>query len=484
MSIKEFLVNQRFTLKEALPVIDANAHGLCFIVNDTNHLLGILTDGDIRRVLIKELPPSTCVTDVMNKNFTKLTTNASNEAILQTLSKKIKVIPLVDKDGVVVDFATPNRLRRIPVSEPLLDGNELAYVADCVRTTWVSSKGKYVDKFQEQFKDYCQVPHALAVSNGTVALHLALEALGIGIGDEVIVPNLTFAASINAIIYTGATPVIADIDPITLNISPTAIEELITGRTKAIMPVHLYGYPCEMDEISRIAARHNLFVVEDCAEALGSTYKGKAIGSFGDAATFSFFGNKTITTGEGGMVLFKDKAVAQKAAVLKDHGMSKTKRYWHDFVGYNYRMTNLQAALGVAQMERIEQFVQKKRAIADIYTKQFQQIEGLSLPLDSKSHYNTFWLYTIIINNEAVRIDTLMEDLLAEGVETRPIFYPLNIMPLYQPYCKNQTFPNSKLIEGKGISLPSSTNLSLKEAKFVAEKISKHLAYQLEHSIL
>jgi perosamine synthetase len=475
VEIKELLLNSNSTVKDALTLIDNSTMGICFIVNDDNQISGTLSDGDIRRGLINGATLGTPVNELMSAQFTKLSINSDNVTILNTLNNKVKIIPLVNEKDIVVDYATNQKLRRIPVSEPLLDGNELSYVVDCVKTTWVSSKGKYVNLFQEQFQDYCQVPYALAVSNGTVAIHLALEALGIGEGDEVIVPNMTFAASINAVLYAGATPVLADINPETLNISIESIKECITPLTKAIMPVHLYGYPCDMDEIMEIAKKHNLLVVEDCAEALGSTYKGKPVGSFGDAATFSFFGNKTITTGEGGMTIFKDEKIAEMAAVLKDHGMSKSKRYWHEYVGFNYRMTNLQAALGVAQMERIDAFVEKKRAIAKIYDEAFRGISGLVLPKDSESHFNSYWLYTMIVNKD-INLEEMMENLLQEGVETRPIFFPLNVMPPYLRFSENKTFPGTEAVASKGISLPSSTNLSLEECRFVAAKIKNYLS--------
>lgn len=470
MQLDKLIVSTSATVKETIAVIDKNAVGLCFVVDRAQSLEGVVTDGDIRRGLMQGLDLGASVTEVMTRNPVHLSVDATNEEILQTLSEKIKAIPLLDASGKLVDYATWNRIRRIPVAEPSLSGNELEYVVDCIKSTWISSKGKYIDQFQAQFQEYCQMPHALAVSNGTVALHLALAALGIGEGDEVIVPNLTFAASINSILYTGATPVIVDIDPATLNVDPSAIAALITPATKAIMVVHLYGYPCEMDEIVAVTQQHNLLLVEDCAEALGSTYKGRPVGSFGDAATFSFFGNKTITTGEGGMVLFRDDAVADRAAVLKDHGMNKSRRYWHDIVGFNYRMTNMQAALGVAQMENVDAFVAKKRAIAAAYNEVLAGHSAINLPLDSETHVNSFWLYSITFNTD-LDTEQLIKDLLAEGVETRPIFYPLHVMPVYAPYARQATYPGTEAILYKGISLPSAVTLSIEEARFVGNKV-------------
>ncbi|MBK6776482.1 MAG: DegT/DnrJ/EryC1/StrS family aminotransferase [Flavobacteriales bacterium] len=229
-----------------------------------------------------------------------------------------------------------------------------------------------------------------------------------------------------------ATPVIADVHPDTWTLDPAEVERLITPRTKAIMPVHLYGHPCHMDELMAIARKHKLFVVEDCAEALGALYKGKPVGSFGDAATFSFFGNKTITTGEGGMTLFRDPAVAERAIVLRDHGMDKQKRYWHQMVGYNYRMTNVQAAIGVAQLERLDEFVQAKRNLAAVYNAGLSGINGVTLPPEEEWAFNGFWLYSCILGESfGMQRDELMEKMMRNGVETRPLFYPLHEMPPY-----------------------------------------------------
>ena len=240
---------------------------------------------------------------------------------------------------------------RIPVYQPELSGNEKKYVNECLDTTWISAKGRFVKDFENGFAGYLGVNHAVSVCNGTVALHLALMTLGIGEGDEVILPSLTYVASANAVTYTGAKPVFADSLYESWQIDPKDIERKITEKTRAIMVVHLYGQPCDMDAIMKIAHEHNLFVVEDCAEAFGSKYKGRYVGSFGDIAAFSFYGNKTITTGEGGMVVTNDRQLAERAAHIKDQGMSAEREYWHDIIGYNYRMTNICAAIGLAQLE-------------------------------------------------------------------------------------------------------------------------------------
>ena len=252
----------------------------------------------------------------------------------------------------------------IPVYQPSLTGNEKKYVNECLDTSWISAKGKFVEQFETAFAKYIGADHAITVANGTVALHLALIALGIGRGDEVIVPTLTYVASVNAIAYTEATPVFVDSLKSNWQVDPDDIERKITEKTKAIMVVHLYGHPCDMERIMAIAKKHDLFVVEDCAEGFGSYFAGQHVGTFGDISTFSFYGNKTITTGEGGMVVTNDETLYARATHLKDQGMAKFRQYWHDVIGYNYRMTNICAAIGLAQLEQAEKFLRQKRDVA------------------------------------------------------------------------------------------------------------------------
>jgi perosamine synthetase len=461
-SISEFLIKHHQSIKDALQVIDANAQGICFVTDEAGKLVGTLTDGDIRRAFIKGKNLNTLISEVMQKEFVSLPIDTPPEVIQNKLSSKIRHIPLVDESFRPLDYASLSRLHRIPIMEPLLDGNELAYITECIKTGWISSQGNYVKQFEKMFAEFCQMPYALAVSNGTVALHLALETLGIGKGDEVIVPDITFAASINAVIYTGATPVLVDITSDTWTMSLSSLEKAITKKTKAIMPVHLYGHPCQMDEIISLAKKHKLFIIEDCAEAIGSQYKDKPVGSLGDIAIFSFFGNKTITTGEGGMIVFRNNQLYEKANLLRDHGMSKQKKYWHEHIGYNYRMTNLQAAIGVAQMERAEKFIEKKRKLAERYNSILSAYKGIILPSEASWAKNSYWLYTAIIDKKfGISRNELLSKLLKNGVETRPVFYPLHIMPPYKKYIrKNQNFENSIYVSENGISFPSSVTIS------------------------
>ncbi|MBI3709087.1 MAG: DegT/DnrJ/EryC1/StrS family aminotransferase [Proteobacteria bacterium] len=385
------------------------------------------------------------------------------------------VLPLLDADRRPVGLASAGRKRRIPVAEPVLSGNESRYVNECLTTNWISSQGAFVRRFESDFAQRIGAGHALAVSNGTVALHLALLALGVGKGDEVIVPDLTFAATINAAFYAGATPVIVDVDRTTWNIDPAAIAAAITPRSKAIIPVHLYGQPAAMDEILALARRHNLVVIEDAAEAVGARYNDKACGAIGDAGTFSFFSNKLVTTGEGGMVVFRDAEAAERARRLRDHGMDPKKRYWHLEIGYNYRLTNLQAAIGCAQLEQLDGFLARKMEIAARYAAGLGPIPHMTLPAKLPGLKNSHWAYSIIPDMARLGItrDELADRLERARIETRPLFYPLHAMPPYKPHAGNRAFPNTDWLSENGISLPSAVSLTDAEIDYICGVLAR-----------
>lgn len=346
----------------------------------------------------------------------------------------------------------------IPLTEPLLNGRELEYVTECIQTNWVSSLGRFVTQFEKDFAAFCHCSHGIAVSNGTVALHLALAALRIGPGDEVIVPTLTFVATANAVRYTGATPVLVDSDPYTWNLDPAAVAAAVTHRTRAIIPVHIYGHPADMDPLLDIARRHNLWVIEDAAEAHGAEYKGQRVGGLGHFGCFSFYGNKIITTGEGGMVVTNDPDLAQKAQFLKDHAMSPVKRYWHPEIGFNYRMTNIQAALGVAQLERIDYLIELRRQHARQYAAELQGVPGITLPPEADWAKNVYWMYSVLIEGDyGFSRDEVMAGMKAQGVDTRPFFYPIHTMP---PYQSGQRLPVAEELSKKGMNLPSAPTLT------------------------
>jgi perosamine synthetase len=478
-ALEKMITRADATLRDAMVVIENNAQGLCFVV-EGGTVIGVLSDGDIRRALMEGAQVDKSVVEVMQRNFVSLLVNTPLEQIQAQLNDRIRIIPIVDNGGQLVDYACAQRYHQVPLTQPVLDGNELEYVTDCIRTGWISSQGKYVRQFEESFRKYVGSPHALVVSNGTVALHLALVALGIGPGDEVIVPDLTFAAPVNAVLYVGATPVLVDIDQHTLTMNMDAAERAVTARTRAIIPVHLYGHPADMGRVMALARQHDLVVVEDCAEALGSMCQGIHVGNHGNAAIFSFFGNKTITTGEGGMLLFNDAAIYERARMLRDHGMSKERRYWHEQVGYNYRMTNIQAAIGVAQMERIEEFVIQKRWNADQYRLRLSDVPGLQLIGEVGDVINSYWFYTVVLPaSYTSKRDEIIGMMLKNGVEVRPVFYPMHRMPPYAPFVlKGQTFQVSDSIADLGISLPSGVTMT----EVDIEKVCHVLIHALAHS--
>jgi perosamine synthetase len=353
----------------------------------------------------------------------------------------------------------------IPIYEPWLGEREEAYVLDAVRSGWISSLGKYVTQFESMFADFCGVDHAVSVSNGTTALHLALHALGIGPGDEVIVPALTFVASANAVTYTGARPVFADVDPTTWCIDPADVERVISPRTRAIIPVHLYGHPAAMDEINRLADLYGLTVIEDAAEAHGAIIGGRKVGGWGRIAAFSFYANKTITTGEGGMLTTDDPDLAARCRLLRDHAMPPQRRYWHDEVGFNYRMTNLQAAVGVAQMERIEEFIERKRRIARWYCEGLADLPGITLPVEAPGCTNIYWMVSILVDRPfPLDRDRLIPALRERGIDSRPFFHPMDTLP---PYRSEDPRLVSRSLSRRGLNLPSSPNLTQNQVEYV-----------------
>ena len=359
---------------------------------------------------------------------------------------------------------------KIPIYQPSLTGNEKKYVNDCLDSNWISSKGKYVSEFEQKFSEYNQVKYATTVSNGTVALHLAMVALGIGAHDEVIVPTLTYIASVNAIAYTGATPVFVDSLKVTWQIDPEDIKRKITPNTKAIMVVHLYGHPCDMNTIMAIAKEYDLFVIEDCAEAFGSKYKDQYVGTFGHISTFSFFGNKTITTGEGGMVVTNDQTFYQRCVHFKGQGLVEQRQYWHDVIGFNYRMTNICAAIGLAQLEQADVFIARKRQIADFYKNGLKDLP-LVVHQEAADCLHTYWMVNIVLNDDRQR-DPLRDHLAKAGIETRPMFYPIHTMQMYSQ--KFQRHPVAEDLGCRGINIPSWPGLTKYNIEFICETIRKY----------
>lgn len=358
----------------------------------------------------------------------------------------------------------------IPISKPAIGERERELVLDALDSGWVSSIGKYIDQFEQQFARYCGVDHALAVSNGTTGLHLALATLGLGPGDEVIIPDLTFVATANAVAYTGATPVLADIDADTLCIDPASVRSLLSPRTKAIIPVHLYGHPADMDALTEIANTHGIALIEDAAEAHGAEYRGRRVGGFGKCAVFSFYGNKVITTGEGGMLTTNDREFYQRAKRLRDHAMSQHRRYFHEERGFNYRITNLQAALGVAQLERIDDFLARRAEIMNWYQAEIAVGDGVRLNRVKNWAKSAFWMVCLEVDAfDEARRDEFMAALKERGIDSRPYFCTMSAMPMY----RQQALPVAHRKATIGLNLPSYYELARPEVQRIGGVVNE-----------
>jgi perosamine synthetase len=368
------------------------------------------------------------------------------------LSVSIKRIPVLETD-------LSNKI--IPVCEPTLSGNEAKYVMDCLESNWISSAGKYIPLFEEKFAAECGCKYGIACVNGTIALHLALAALGLEPGDEVILPTFTMIASINAVAYTGATPVLIDSEACTWNMNVEQLADKITPRTRVIMPVHIYGHPVDMDPVMELAEKHGIFVIEDAAEAHGAAYKGRRAGGLGHAGCFSFYANKIITTGEGGMITTNDEILADLTRNLRDHAFSAERHFWHKYMGFNYRMTNLQAAVGLAQVEQLATVVESRRRNAALYTALLKDIPGLVTPPEAGYARSVFWMYSLLVEDEfGMDRDQLRAYLARRGIETRTFFIPMHLQPIYHDKFKGQSYPVSEMLCQRGFYLPSASSLT------------------------
>lgn len=364
----------------------------------------------------------------------------------------------------------------IPVAVPQIGEREIAYVTDAVRSGWVSSLGPYVEKFERKFADYIGVSYAIAVSNGTTGLHLALHGLGIKPGDEVIVPDMTFVATVHAVLQTGATPVLVDVEPDTWNLDPVAVKRAITPKTRAIIPVHLYGHPAEMEPLQHIAEEHGLLLIEDAAEAHGAEYHGRRVGGIGAVGVFSFYGNKIITTGEGGMITTNDLIVAERLRYLKDHGMVPTRRYYHTEIAFNYRLTNLQAALGLAQLEQIDAFIAQRRNVMQWYTELLAGVSNVALNVERPGICNVYWLSCLVLGDKCrISRDDLMQQLRVQGIDTRPFFVPMHQLPHLANYRTvgrdSDQCPQSARLGSNGLNLPSGPHIDQAVARRIATAI-------------
>ena len=368
----------------------------------------------------------------------------------------------------------------IPVNEPLLNGNEKKYLAECIDTGWISSEGPFVSRFEQAFAARVGRKHGIAVCNGTAALDAAVEALGIGPGDEVILPTFTIIFCINQIVRSGATPILVDSDPDTWNLDVSRIEALITPRTRAIMAVHIYGLPVDLDPLLDLAHRHGLKVIEDAAEMIGQTYRGSPCGGFGDISTVSFYPNKHVTTGEGGMILTDDDDLAEACRGLRNLCFLPRQRFVHERLGWNLRMTNLQAALGLAQLERLDEFVARKRLMGQRYTQLLETIPGVQLPLAQTDYAdNVYWVYGLVLDDaHPLDAEGAMQRLGAAGIGTRPFFYPMHQQPVFRErgLFATDSHPVAERLYRRGFYIPSGLALTEEQIETVASTARTVLA--------
>jgi perosamine synthetase len=467
-STKQALAERPFVCGRSDNVLSAiekclnNGIGTCFVTNEDDTLVGRVSLEDLRRGLLSgQASGNPSIEDYITA-IAPLANIQPQQAIVQSATLEA----VLDGDGHLTDVRIDRSTQAIQVGKPTLSHVEFRAVMDAFLSSWISSKGPYVAKFEKDFSEFVGTKHGVAVTNGTVALHLALAVLGIGPGDEVIVPDLTFAATINAVLYCGATPVIVDIDPTTWGMSLDTIAGFCTSRTKAIIPVHLYGRPVEMPPIVRFARARGIAVVEDCAEAPGASYNGQSVGQFSDIACFSFYANKIVTSGEGGMCLTNSDRHSKMLRELRDHGMAPDRAYWHDSVGYNYRLTNLQAAIGQAQLQRIDQTLQRNRQLEALYRQALIDIPGVRFPPPLRGKFRpVVWLACAQVPAES------RDKIIAAGkqarIEMRPFFYPLSALPPYKRFANHCA--NSVKLSATGLNLPTSNDVDGQVIARVAE---------------
>ena len=364
--------------------------------------------------------------------------------------------------------------RVIQVCQPSLKGNEKKYVDECLNGNWISSAGRFVRAFEDAFANACQTKYGIACTSGTSALHLALATMDLGPGDEVIIPTFTMIATVNAVAYMGATPVLADSEPATWNVDLNQVEDLITTKTRVVIPVHTYGHPVDMNPLMALADKHGFSVLEDAAEAHGATYEGRKIGSLGHAAAFSFYANKIVSTGEGGMITTNNEDFAKMGRTLRDHAFCPERHFWHKVRGFNYRMTNLQAAIGLAQVEQLDGLVVQRRRNAALYNELLMKVPGIVLPPEASNVESAFWMYSILVGDEfGMTRDELRWFLADKGIETRTFFIPIHFQPIYYATYKGQRYPVAEDLCRRGLYLPSSSSMSKEEIRYVTEAVKE-----------
>lgn len=464
-------------IKQAMQRLDRTGLGIVLIVNEDKKLIGVATDGDIRRAILAGKNLSTPISEVMSINpLIAREGTLATELLEIMLEKGIRQIPIVDTGSKPVDIALLSELKTIPLSSPDITSKEVELINQVLSTPYLSI-GSKIREFEEKIAGYVGTKYAIAVNSGTSALHLCISSLDIKDGDEVITTPFSFIASANCILFERAKPVFVDIDRDNLCIDVNKIEERITGKTKAILPIHVFGHPCRMDKILEIARNYNLAVIEDACEAIGAEYRGKKAGSFGDCGVFAFYPNKQITTGEGGMIVTNDEKIAKLCRSMRNQGRDE-KDSWLSYtrLGYNYRMPELSASLGVAQMDRIDEILEKRQRVADFYNKRLSRIDGVKIPYIASDVKMSWFIYVIRLDEQKFsqgERDRIIQELGAEGIDCRNYFPPIHLQPFYVEMFGYQkgSFPVAEEISGLTIALPFYNNLAEREVDYICHTL-------------
>lgn len=467
--LKNYTCDLLDPLEAALRKIDINGSGSIFVVDGDGNIHGIISNEQLRESLRLGLSTEVHCEKVMKRNYFKLQFDEIGKDVSELL-EVYKAIPVV-LDGRLIDVITSNDNDIIPISKPKISGNAEKYVTDCIRTGWVSSLGSYVKKFEEEFEKFTGLENAISVCNGTVALELALLSLGVGVGDEVIVPNLTFGATVNSVLAVGAIPVLVDVDVENWLLDPSLLSQSLTAKTKAVILVDLYGVPTDVHSIRKLLP-NNVLIVQDSAEALGATTSVGHTGSQADAVTFSFFANKIITCGEGGMVCFRNYEAFAIAQSIKNHGMDPNLRYSHIYPGRNYRMTNVQAAIGVSQLEDFSDFWDRRTSIFEKYEQKLSDV--IEVPEVASGSRQSPWLFTCVFPD--IDVEKLINYLNLQSIDTRRVFSPMNEQLAFRNFKYHTETNVSNYLYLHGISLPTYVDLSEDSQQMVIEKIQNFIS--------
>ncbi len=484
-NISNYFISPHDTIKTAMRKIDKSGWNIAIITDAKQQLMGVASDGDIRRALLKGYTLSTPISKIMKKDPLFLREDVDDNKVLKImLSRRISQIPILKKsDNTVVSIKLLSDLKQIPLSSPDITSKEIKIIQEVLSTPYLSIGPKVIE-FEKRIADYVGAKYAVAVNSGTSALHLCIRALDIKDGDEVITTPFSFIASANCALYERAVPVFVDIDEKTLCIDPDKIEEKITPRTKAILPVHVFGFPCDMDKIMKIARKHNLSVIEDACEALGTTYKGKKVGAIGDVGVFAFYPNKQITTAEGGMLVTNDEKIAKLCRSMRNQGRDEHSRQspWllHNRLGYNYRLNEISAALGVAQIERIDEIIKRRREIAETYNEKLRNQKDIILPFYGKRTDISWFVYVIRLNpNKFTTEDRsqIMEKLKKQGIACSNYFPPIHLMKFYTEKFgyKKGDYPITEKVSETTLALPFYNNIKSSEIDYVCSTLVKTL---------